>query len=96
MIDIYADGRHLHWDPREGDRVSFLWLPQGVNTPPAKQVTVGEARVVQVGPKAVSVEFEQPGRFLRGRLHKRRVNVVYRPMFGKVWRVSAYVARLSF
>ncbi len=27
MIDLYADGRHLHWDPKPGDMVSFLWLP---------------------------------------------------------------------
>ena len=96
MIDLYADGRHLHWDPKVGDTVSFLWLPQGANTPPGKRMTVGQATVVIVGPRAVTVEFEVPGRFLRGRLHKRRLNVVYKPWFGKVWRVSAYVARLDF
>lgn len=96
MIDLYADGRHLHWDPKPGDRVSFLWLPQGAATPPGKRMTVGQANVVIVGPRAVTVEFEVPGRFLRGRLHKRRLNVVYKPLFGRVWRVSAAVARLSF
>ena len=96
MIDLYADGRHLHWDPKPGDTVSFLWLPQGANTPPGKRMTVGQATVSIVSPRAVSVDFDVPGRFLRGRLHRRRVNVVYKPWFGKVWRVSAYVARLDF
>lgn len=96
MIDLYADGRHLHWDPKPGDRVSFLWLPQGANTPPGKRMTVGQATVSIVGPRAVSVDFDVPGRFLRGRLHRQRINVVYKPWFGKVWRVSAYVARLDF
>lgn len=96
MIDLYADGRHLHWDPKVGDMVSFLWLPQGANTPPGKRMTVGQATVSIVGPRAVSVDFDVPGRFLRGRLHRQRINVVYKPWFGKVWRVSAYVARLDF
>ncbi|MGO5518109.1 hypothetical protein ACTQV2_00630 [Bifidobacterium thermophilum] len=96
MIDLYADGRHLHWDPKVGDTVSFLWLPQGVNTPLGKRTTVGQATVSIVGPRAVSVDFDVPGRFLRGRLHRQRINVVYKPWFGKVWRVSAYVARLDF
>ena len=96
MIDLYADGRHLHWDPKVGDTVSFLWLPQGANTPPGKRMTVGQATVSIVGPRAVSVDFDVPGRFLRGRLHRQRINVVYKPWFGKVWRVSGYVARLDF
>ena len=96
MIDLYADGRHLHWDPKVGDTVSFLWLPQGMNTPPGKRMTVGQATVSIVGPRAVSVDFDVPGRFLRGRLHRQRINDVYKPWFGKVWRVSAYVARLDF
>jgi hypothetical protein len=59
-------------------------------------MTVGQATVSIVGPRAVSVDFDVPGRFLRGRLHRQRINVVYKPWFGKVWRVSSYVARLDF